>query len=135
VFIDLLGKKGKGIVLRAAADIRKREKAPTSGRMTAELSFGFWTNMLLPKYRECLWSDIRSTFPDLPEGVGDVALRERCEHVREFRNRISHHEPIFMRNLTSDYGRSLELLRWLGPAKAAWIKPQLDTMKVLRTRP
>lgn len=134
-FIELLGKKGMRNVLRAVADIHKRQKAPTSGRMTAELNFGFWTNMLLPKYWEPLWSDIRASFPDLPNGVDEGDLRARCEHVRELRNRVSHYEPIFRRDLTADFGESLELLRWLGPEKAAWIKPQLDTMKILRQRP
>jgi hypothetical protein len=134
-FIDLLGKKGKGIVLRAAADIEKRGKPPTSGRMTAELSFGFWTNMLLPKYEAPLWPDLRTHFPDIPDNLTRPIIQNRCEEVRDLRNRISHHEPIFMRDLSADYGRSFELLRWLGPAKADWIKPQLETMKILRQRP
>jgi len=134
-FIELLGKKGKPIVLRAASDIEKRGKTPTSGRMTAELSFGFWTNMLLPKYEAPLWSELILHFPDLPAALTQSEFHDRCEVVREFRNRISHHEPIFIRDLTADYSKCLELLRWIGPAKAAWIKPQLDTMRILRERP
>jgi hypothetical protein len=134
-FEALLGKRGKGIVLRAASDISKRGNIPTSGRMTAELSFGFWTNMLLPKYREPLWNALQDFFPDVPPSLQQSHLHERCEYVRDFRNRISHHEPIFKRNLSSDYSRCVELLRWLGPDKAAWIKPQLDTMKILREKP
>ncbi|KPQ18393.1 MAG: Abi-like protein [Rhodobacteraceae bacterium HLUCCO18] len=91
--------------------------------------------MLLPKYEAPLWSELILHFPDLPAALTQSEFHDRCEVVREFRNRISHHEPIFMRDLTADYSKCLELLRWIGPAKAAWIKPQLDTMRILRERP
>jgi hypothetical protein len=130
-----MGKTGKRIVYRAAADLKERGKTPTSGRMTAELSFGFWTKMFLPKYQETLWAELHLHFPDLPRELSQADFFKRCEEVRELRNRISHHEPIFMRDLSADYSKGLQLLSWMGPAKAAWIKPQLDTMKILRERP
>ena len=132
---QIMGGKGKGIMLRAARDITKRGLNVTAGRMTAELSFGFWSNMLLPKYEQRLWSPIQPCFPDLPNHRTLVDLHCRSELVKELRNRISHHEPIFKRNLTQDYSNALELLTWLGPEKASWIKPQLETMRILRDRP
>lgn len=49
-FHDIIGTQGKGILLRARNDVQRRKRQVTSGRMTAELSFGFWSKMLLPKY-------------------------------------------------------------------------------------
>lgn len=133
--ITHLGKRGFGIVKRAEAAIAAQGKAVDSGRMTAQLSFGFWTKMLLPKYEPDLWTPISIGFPDLPLNVDLAALLTRCEQVRELRNRISHHEPIFQRNLTADYGACIELITWLSRPKAEWIRAQSDVMSVLRQKP
>ena len=134
-FLLLLGGKGKGIVKRAENKILKKNNPLDSGRMTAELSFGFWGNMLLPKYSEALWSDMHIVFPDLSAGLDQVAMYDRCEEIRELRNRISHHEPIFTREITKDYATCLELIQWLSAVKAKWIKPHCEVMAVVRQRP
>lgn len=134
-FQQLLGTRGKGIVLRARKEIENRNSTLTSGRLTAELSFGFWQKMLLPKYEDQLWSNIQSCFPDLPDGHGRSELHGSCDVVRLLRNRISHHEQIFRRNLTEDYAVCMRLLEWLSPPKAVWLKPQLQVMRILRERP
>ena len=134
-FQDLLGQKGKGIVLRAEGDLRKREREPTPGRMIAELSFGFWVNMLLPKYEEPLLTPLSATFTHLPEAVNVADLRDCAERCRQLRNRISHHEPLLGRDHSLDYSVGLRLLGWLQPAALAWIKPRLVTMSILRQRP
>lgn len=131
----VMGGTGKGIMLRAAKAIEKRGGRSTAGQMTAELSFGFWSNMLLPKYEDHLWQPLHSGFPDLPRHLSLGDLHHRSERVRDLRNRISHHEHIFRRNLTEEYSNAITLLAWVGPEKAAWIKPRLDTMKLLRARP
>jgi len=135
LFLELLGPKGKGIVLRARNEICRRGQTPTAGRITAELSFGFWQKMLLPKYEQPLWNDMHASFPDLPLSATQYDLHQYCEGVRLLRNRISHHEPVFRRNLTRDYGTGLTLLTWLSPSKASWVRPQLQVMRILRDRP
>ena len=41
--------------------------------------------------------------------------------LRILRNRIAHHEPIFMRNLTADHARILEVIGWISPGVRTWI--------------
>lgn len=134
-FFAILGSRGKGIVKRAENQITHRGTPVGSGRMTAELSFGFWENMLLPKYQQDLWSPLHHTFTDLPAPVDQAQLYAKCGVIRELRNRISHHEPIFQRNISQDYADCLQLISWLSAAKAVWIKPQCDVMAVLRRKP
>ncbi|QUJ76072.1 Abi family protein [Sulfitobacter albidus] len=131
----LLQPKGKGILLRASREIEKRGNVPDSGRMVAELSFGFWTNMLLPKYDAVIWSAFNETFKRLPHGKSRGDLFDRATRIRELRNRISHHEPIIGRNLSQDYADTIEFLGWLHPEKAKWLRPRLSIMSTLRTRP
>jgi hypothetical protein len=134
-FVALLGKKGKGIVKRAERDIISRGRNPDSGMMTAELSFGFWENMLLPKYEPSLWTPLHTHFPHLPQHVDLPRLRADCERVRELRNRISHHEPIFQRDHLKDYSQCLEFIRWLSPDKASWIRTVCEVPSVVRAKP
>ncbi len=127
--------KGKGIVKRAENKIVKSGNLADGGRMTAELTFGFWQNMLLPKYQAALWSPMHENFPDLPANVDQTALHNKCGIVRELRNRISHHEPIFQRNISQDYAECLELISWLSTAKSVWIKPHCNVMALMRQKP
>lgn len=132
-FLKQIG-KGKGIVKAASRDLAKKGTV-TSGGMTAELSFGFWVNMLLPRHEPVFWADFRSAFANLPPDVTYQAFYARCDSVRNFRNRIFHHEPILHRNLTKDYSEIIGLIRWMSPAKAKWIKQYSRAMAVLRQKP
>ena len=134
-FLGLAGSTAKGIVKSAENKIVDRGIVPTTGRMTAELSFGFWENMLLPKYQPALWTPIHLHFPDLPTRVDRQTLYERCGKIRVLRNRISHHEPIFRRNISQDYADCVEFIGWLSSAKAAWITPHCNVMALMRTKP
>ena len=132
---NLLGGRGKGILLRASKKLMTDGKKATHGRMTSELSFGFWVNMMLPKYENALWSPLHPHFPDLPLTVDRSVLHQRLLRVQFLRNRIGHHEPIFGRNLMQDYADCLGLVRWLNVEKAVWIAPHCDVMRLMRQKP
>lgn len=134
-FSENLGAKGSKILNKAVRNLHHRRQQITSGRVTAELSFGFWRNMLLPKYEATLWSPISPHFPNLPANISRQELETRCERIRSLRNRISHHEPLLKRDISKDYSQALQVLRWMSPEKANWIKPRLETMRILRRRP
>lgn len=134
--------------LRVAID-RRREDIETvkrrlaaqnrpvaTGQIIAGLSFGFWVSMLDGRYNPNIWgSHLRAAFPDLPQSVDRRKLRERASSIADLRNRISHHEPIFKRNLSRDYSQCMEMLHWLCPEKAKWIKPHCRVPVVLREKP
>lgn len=126
--------KGRGKITGAVNKLKK-EGAVTSGRMTAELTFGFWVNMLLPRHENTIWKDLRSDFADLPPSISYNQLSDRCETVCQFRNRIFHHEPVFHTNISQEYSQTVELLRWLSGDKAVWIKGYSRVMRVLREKP
>lgn len=125
---------GKRIV-KTARDKLKKKGAVTSGRMTAELNFGFWVRMLLPRHETVFWPNLHTAFPHLPADVSYDRLYKRCDAVCEFRNRVFHHEPIFDSNITKEYSQIMELIHWLSPDKAKWIKPYSRVMTVARQKP
>ena len=127
-------KEALGRVKTACKNLKPRGLV-TSGRMTAELSFGFWVNMLLKRHEPFFWHDFHAAFPALPAEVDYAKLFRRCNSVREFRNRVFHHEPILKLDITQEYSQVMELIRWLSPKKAEWIKQYSRAMSVLRQRP
>lgn len=128
-------KSGGKRIVKTAADNLERAGAVTSGRMTAELNFGFWVKMLLPRHETVFWPNLHSDLSDLPAAVTYERLYRRCDDVREFRNRVFHHEPILHRNITAEYSRIMELIKWLSQEKATWIKPYSRVMTVVRQKP
>lgn len=133
-FLLQIKNDGKRIV-KTARDKLTKTGAVTSGRMTAELNFGFWVKMLLPRHEPVFWTDVHAEFSDLPAAVTYQQLYKRCDDVREFRNRVFHHEPILHRNITAEYSQIMELIKWLSHDKAVWIKQYSRVMTVVRQKP
>jgi hypothetical protein len=109
------------------------------GRVVAELDFGFWTSLLTRRYGQPaahargwrpLWPALTLVvFPHFPNPTRTrrdrEKLAERFDNIRELRNRISHHEPIWRgrpavsgrsaATITDQYAEILEALGWLSP--------------------
>lgn len=133
-FHSLIGPRGKGIVLRARNKLSK-EGVVTSGRIIAELTFGFWVQMLRVENVLVLWTPFHTHFSDLPATVSREDFYSRCDEVAKFRNRIFHHEPIIERDILREYGKILELTKWISADKGEWIKKYSRVPKVARTKP
>lgn len=79
------------------------------GKVVAALDFGFWTRLLTrgyatPASQSRNWTPLWPTlvpavFPHLPNPTGTKRDREllavRFDNIRQLRNRVSHHEPIW----------------------------------------
>ena len=116
--------------------IQNRGRPAITGQVVANLSFGFWVGMLQARYNPTIWSShLRVGFPDLPAGVSRYDLAASSKRVADLRNRIWHHEPIFRMDLSDEYRAAMELLTWLCPAKAVWLRPQCRVPQVLRQKP
>jgi len=127
---------GRGTrVVKIAHNKLKKTGAVTSSRMVAELSFGFWVKMLLERHEEVFWADFPRHFPSLPEGITYSEFYERCDQVCDFRNRIFHHEPIVNMDVMAEASSLIELIKWLSPDKANWIRPYSRVPAVTRTKP
>ncbi len=107
-----------------------REMKPA--QVVAALSFGFWVSLLGPggrigtgrkaNYEMTLWRPaIRGAFPHRTRLNRRQAHRP-LDRLRDLRNRIAHHEPIFERNLTSDHRQIVDVAGWISPTIQAWIE-------------
>jgi hypothetical protein len=86
-------------IFDAKQKIKSRKEILTKDKLIAELSFGFWANLFKSSYdRQMRISNLKQIFTNLSSK--DVKLINRNElfqtinHIRNFRNRIFHHEKI-----------------------------------------
>lgn len=115
-------------------------KQPTTGKVVAELKFIFWEKMFTAKHDGLLWKNhIHSVFPFAPSAMTTAQLRQRIHddifEIRQLRNRIAHHEPIYSRPLRDDYNRLHELILWRDKATANWMQRIQDVTNLLAQKP
>lgn len=124
-------------------ELLKTRQGVTPGntnKLIPELKFAFWGKMFTKRFDGRLWQPhIRTSFAGLPVSRTPKECRlmisTEVEHIRSLRNRIAHHEPIFQRNLASDYTRMLTLIRWRCPKTADWLSQIENVTATLGARP
>lgn len=103
----------------------------TSGRMIAELNFGFWTGLLGNHYSGRFWGRAAATlFPNEPiisagKTLNDLqkAVNPMLRDVRHLRNRVFHHEPILHDGrLWDNHAATWRLLEWMSPEALDWAR-------------
>ncbi len=113
---------------------------PTTGKVIADMNFAFWVSMFTARHEGRLWTpSLRSEFPMLPTTVsvkmGRAEIHRIADQVRELRNRIAHHEPIFRRDLTADYAAMELVTSYRCSLTAAWLRRSHTVASLLLMRP
>ena len=101
---NILLKKDDYKLLMNAYEITKKEcesnkKSVTTGRIIANLNFGFWTNLCMKKYSSSIWNKkqcFKSVFVHYPNKRPEISIiSKKLYAIRKLRNRIFHYEQIF----------------------------------------
>lgn len=112
--------------------------APTD-KVVAQLSFGFWPAIFSKRYVLELWEErVDRFFPNVPGDSPDEKvrnIRERLKLATELRNRISHLEPIFKRNLSEEHSKLIGLVAFANSSTASWMKAHSTLNHVMRHGP
>ncbi len=113
-----------------------RMKKPTDiDQIVSNLSFGFWASLLESRYYNMLWKkNLSGSFPNFKLHKLSL-LHDRTVTMRDLRNRIFHHEPIFQRNISQDHHDILEAIDWMCVDTAAWIKQQSRVLHIISQKP
>lgn len=119
-------------IAEAREDLRRGRYPLDQPHLVAALSFGFWVSLLSrggdravsnrakADYERTLWRPcLYRAFPHAR--LGRAQAHAPLEHLRVFRNRIAHHEPIFHRNLRADHASLLSVAGWICPVTRDWI--------------
>ncbi len=95
----------------------------TEGHLVAKLDFGFWVALCRDSYSDTraagprLWPRaIAMAFPAAPASLTTRAdIWHRFDPIREYRNRVAHHEPIWDRDYLKQHDTILESIGWMSP--------------------
>ncbi|NKJ38757.1 hypothetical protein [Rhizobium sp. SG570] len=109
-------------------------------RLVAALSFGFWPAMFNGGFVAEVWQTrLDQSFPNLPQTLdfdGKIALIRHLLATAHFlRNRVSHLEPIFKRNLSQEHADLVKLVSFACKSTAHWMKHHSTLASVLRDGP
>ncbi len=123
--------------LEAAKRDLQRQKLPVDPpHLVAVLSFGFWVSLLgrnKADYEMTLWRPaLRRAFPHA-SSLNMKNAHRRLNYLRKLRNRIAHHEPVFMRDLAQDFQSILTVTGWISPAMRDWIELHSRVEAILQT--
>jgi hypothetical protein len=121
----LLERRQVDEVSAAKQRIRGYGKAVTPDRVVSELTFGFWVTILSRPYDARLWqgqnaAPLKHAFPRVPRRQRQRRIiHQHYNAIRESRNRVFHHEPLFDdRLLRQRHGQVYRGIRWLNPTMA-----------------
>lgn len=120
--------------------IKASKKHPTAGKVIAELSLAFWEQMFTSRHDERLWKEhIHTSFPTVSTDISSHEVRATMAKdiytVRKLRNRIAHHEPIFSRDLSTEYQRMRTLVQRRNHVAATWLDKIEAVTTLIDTRP
>ncbi len=117
--------------------------AGNPGKVMAELTFGFWIDLLHNGNHRSLWvgRKLNKAFPNARLQMG--VIHQRLKAVQLLRNRISHHEPVLTASNKLYNGAAtllelpevLECVEWVCAETAQWIKANFryaDAERILR---
>lgn len=96
----LITQSNTGFLTLSQADIFKerdklmRKRSYTHDKLVASLSFGTWTIMFSKNYYKNAGKTLLQIFPHKAHGMNQKQVYKELDSIREFRNRIAHHEPI-----------------------------------------
>ncbi len=105
---------------------------PSPGKIVAELTFGFWTYMTSDIHEKTLW--VPYLHKAFPPNTDRAKIHSTLADLREFRNRVAHHEPI----LTAPEARRRQLvfaMRLIRPEALDHFTAHSDVPALLSQRP
>jgi len=131
---------------KAKKDIEKRGNRITSDTLTAELTLGFWVDILGGRYDSCLWNSyLEEVFPNTPRAYNIARekkeLRIKIQDIRMLRNRVSHHEPLFctkrlsFKKLLRTHKDILEIINFLSEDAANLSKEHTEFNNLIESIP
>jgi hypothetical protein len=112
-----LGPVDQHKITDAITKISGNGKQPIPTRVISELSLGFWVNLFSNYYERELWQKgdpLKKVFPNAPRAERSlVGISKRLVRIKDFRNRVFHHEPIINRDFNAEYEIIMSTILWM----------------------
>lgn len=113
-------------------EVRGKIEGPFStGKLIAELKFGFWVGLFAAQYDATIWR--RALYRCFRAGPRRKHVHGRLNAIRRFRNRVAHHEPIFHRPVAQMHCEIIEAIGWMCADTRAWAEHHSRVPNVLNS--
>lgn len=123
-------------IQKAKDRIERSGKPITQDRVTAALTFDFWSSLFGSDFDRQLWQkSLKTTFPYLPRGIWIKEVRTDVHKIRAFRNRVAHYEPIITQNTSEIHSTIINIIEYICPTTALWVRHHSKVLMVMRARP
>lgn len=120
-------------VARARKHCGFDDGAVPRGKVIAELSFGFWSYLTDDLHEKSLWVPVLRTA--YAPGLDRKKVHAALSALREFRNRVAHHESVFDRAPENHRRYIVFVAKQLAPELARHIVDHSRLPELLATRP
>lgn len=120
-FLALVNGRCHAILLKAQKDAGRhwaKNQALPPGKVIAELTFGFWLQLTDSKLEHKLWVPCLHKAFAPRKAPKRATFNQQLEKLRQLRNRVAHHEPIFHLDLLDAHKRIFEVGNLLCPTTA-----------------
>lgn len=117
-FESVLVERERVHIVRARVRLESQGKTPNPDDIIAALSLGFWVNLFYRSYEQKLWPRMLSeVFPHIsPRLRTRQNISLRLHPIRNLRNRVFHHEPIwYWQNLEERHAETFEAIGRINP--------------------
>lgn len=111
-------------IKKSKRKLRNRNIPITSGKIISDQTFGFWTSLFLAHHYTLLQGQPIKIFQHKIPGENRASIHSKLEATKEFRNRMSHCEPLCFDGDQIDCSQALKIRNKLYDL-IAWIDPQL----------
>ena len=121
---------------RAALDKAiERAGSGDRGKLIAELTFDFWSNLFRVDYADFWRTNANIAFPGLARGEGRREIQIIAKEINRLRNRVAHHEPILDMNAADLRAKMIRFVALRCPVTSSWMRHHSTISNVIRTRP
>jgi hypothetical protein len=126
-------KNPRGKVQEARARCTSSSGAtPVPGKIVAELMFGFWTYLVADSHEKTIW--VPYLHKAFPPGTDRDRVSQALTAIREFRNRVAHHENI-LKGGEIERRRITNMVQMLSPDAHVHFQANSEVSTILRQRP
>lgn len=105
---------------------------PVPGKIVAELMFGFWTYLVADSHEKTIW--VPYLHKAFPPGTDRDRVSQALTAIREFRNRVAHHENI-LKGGEIERRRITNMVQMLSPDAHVHFQANSEVSTILRQRP
>lgn len=84
----------EAVEVHATESAYRKEGVYSHDKMVGSFTFGFWTYLFTKRNYKVGGKTLLKIFPSRPKGTTQKSVYTDITAIREFRNRVAHHEPI-----------------------------------------